>query len=158
MMKQAYKIRKGEARDFPAVLEMIKELAIFEKAPDKVTNSVAQMEREKDYFELFVVEFKDEIIAMSLYYFTYFTWVGKSLYLDDLYVKPEHRGAGIGQELLKEIFKVAQKEDCSRVRWQVLDWNEPAIQLYNKIGATLDKEWINCDFDKDGIREFKVAD
>ena len=78
-MKQTYKIRKGKISDFPAVLEMIKELALFEKAPEKVTNSVAQMENEKEHFELFVVEHESKIIAMSLYYFTYFTWVGKSL-------------------------------------------------------------------------------
>ncbi len=153
-MNQEYKIRIGEEHDFINVLAMIKELALFEKAPEKVTNTVEQMKREKDLFELFVVEHKGEIIAMALYYFSYYTWVGKSLYLDDLYVKKQHRGNGIGQELLKELFKVAQKEKCSRVRWQVLDWNRPAIDLYNKMEATLDKEWINCDFDQKGITEF----
>lgn len=156
-MNKEYTIRKGEERDFADVLSMIEELALFEKAPEKVTNSVGQMMEEKELFELFVVEHKGEVVAMALYYFAYFTWVGKSLYLDDLYVKNEHRGQGIGQQLLKEIFKVAKKTNCSRVRWQVLDWNEPAIQLYDKLGATLDKEWINCDYDKEGIINFPVS-
>jgi len=155
-MNNKYRIRKGEEQDFPAVLDLIKELALFEKAPEKVTNTVEQMQKEQDLFELFVVENNGEIVAMALYYFSYYTWVGKSLYLDDLYVKQEYRGNGIGQELIKELFKVAQKEDCSRVRWQVLDWNQAAIDLYNKMGANLDGEWINCDFDKEGINLFKL--
>jgi len=155
-MNQNYKIRKGEERDFSDVLALIKELALFEKAPEKVTNSVEQMIVEQDLFELFVVEYQGDVVAMALYYFSYYTWVGKSLYLDDLYVKQEHRGNGIGQELIKELFKAARKENCSRVRWQVLDWNKPAIDLYHKMGATLDGEWINCDFDKNGIAEFEI--
>ena len=155
-MNNKYRIRKGEEQDFPAVLDLIKELALFEKAPEKVTNTVEQMQKEQDLFELFVVENNGEIVAMALYYFSYYTWVGKSLYLDDLYVKQEYRGNGIGQELIKELFKVAQKENCSRVRWQVLDWNQAAIDLYNKMGANLDGEWINCDFDKEGINLFKL--
>ena len=156
-MNKEYTIRKGDERDFIDVLAMIKELALFEKAPEKVTNSVEQMMEEKDLFELFVVEYKGEVVAMALYYFSYFTWVGKSLYLDDLYVRNEHRGQGIGQQLLKEIFKVAQATNCSRVRWQVLDWNESAIKLYDKLGSTLDKDWINCDYDKEGIINFPLS-
>ncbi len=154
-MDNKYRIRKGEERDFADVLALIKELALFEKAPEKVTNTVEQMQEEQDLFELFVVEKDNEIVAMALYYFSYYTWVGKSLYLDDLYVKTEHRGSGIGQELIQKLFKVAQEENCSRVRWQVLDWNEPAMKLYDKMGATLDGEWINCDFDKEGVKSFK---
>ena len=155
-MDQAYIIRKGIESDFSDVLDMIKELAVFEKSADKVTNTVEQMKQDQSHFELFIVEKENETVAMALYYFTYFTWVGKSLYLDDLYVKSEQRGQGIGQALLKEIFKVAQKENCNRVRWQVLDWNTNAIDLYAKIGATLDTEWINCDFNKKGIKEFRT--
>ncbi len=154
-MNKDYKIRVGEEKDFEAVLGMIKELALFEKAPEKVTNTVNQMIRDKNLFELLVVEKEGELVAMALFYFAYYTWVGKSLYLDDLYVKEIHRGKGIAKELLKRIFDVAQKEDCARVRWQVLEWNQPAKDLYDKLGATLDTEWINCDFDKDGILSFK---
>ena len=153
-MNLEYKIRVGKESDFGAVLAMIKELALFEKASEKVTNTVDQMMCDKKLFELFVVEKDGELVAMALYYFSYYTWVGKSLYLDDLYVKEIHRGKGIAKQLLKRIFDVARKEDCSRVRWQVLEWNQPAKDLYLKLGATLDNEWVNCDFDKAGIDKF----
>jgi GNAT superfamily N-acetyltransferase len=141
-------IRTATEADFPAILEMIKELATFEKAPEKVTNSVEQMIEEKELFKCFVAENEDKhIIGFALYFFAYYTWVGKSLYLDDLFVRKEYRGNGIGQLLLDKIFEVAKTENCKRLRWQVLNWNAPAIELYKKIGATLDDEWINCDFE-----------
>jgi len=147
-------IRKGTEQDFPQILALIKELALFEKAPQEVTNSVERTQKDKDLFHLFVAEENGGIVAMALYFFAYFTWKGKSLYLDDLYVKNEYRGSGIGSKLLKKIFEVAKEEEVDRLRWQVLDWNQPAIDLYDKIGATLDKEWINCDFDRNGINKF----
>ena len=147
-------IRKGTEQDFPQILALIKELALFEKAPQEVTNTVEKMHKEKNLFHFFVAEKDDKIIGMALYFFAYFTWKGKSLYLDDLYVKQEYRGGGIGSKLLRKIFEVAKEHNVERLRWQVLDWNKPAIELYHKIGATLDKEWINCDFDKAGIEKF----
>ena len=147
-------IRKGTEQDFSQILALIKELALFEKAPQEVSNTVEKMQNEKDLFEFFVAEKNGEIIGMALYFFAYFTWKGKSLYLDDLYVKQELRGSGVGSKLLRKIFEVAQEHNVDRLRWQVLDWNKPAIELYDKIGATLDKEWINCDFDKAGIEKF----
>ena len=153
-----FTIRKAEEKDFPAILGLIKELASFENAGHKVTNSVKQMLEEQDSFNCLVVENQEsEIIAMALYYFTYFTWVGKSLYLDDLYVKEAYRGNQIGSKLIDEVFKVAKTTKCKRVRWQVLDWNENAINFYKKLGATIDKEWYNCDFDKEGITSYKIA-
>ena len=153
-MNPDYKIRQGEPKDFEAVIDMIKELALFEKAPEQVINTVERMHEEQDLFGLLVVEHKGEVVAMALYFYAYFTWVGKSMYLDDLYVKEAHRGQGIGQALIDEIFEIAKKENCCRVRWQVLDWNQPAIDLYGKIGANLDKEWINCDFDREAILNY----
>ncbi len=151
----AFTIRQGKSADFPAILALIKELALFENAPEKVTNTVAQMEEEQALFNTVVVENEQgEIIAMMLYYFTYYTWVGKSLYLDDLYVKKAYRGNEIGKKLIKKLFSIAKENNCKRVRWQVLDWNEPAIAFYKKLGATLDGEWINCDFDKQQIIDF----
>ena len=93
---------------------------------------------------------------MALYFFAYFTWMGKSLYLDDLYVKEAFRGNKIGTNLLKEIFEFAKKEKCKRVRWQVLNWNKPAIGLYTKCGANINNEWNNCDFDESAIENFKI--
>lgn len=141
------KLRPATEADFPEILGMIKELALFEKAPEKVTNSVEQMQREKDFFRCIMAENEDGIIVgMALYFFAYYTWVGKSLYLDDLYIKPQYRGNGIGTMLLKEIMRISKEEKCTRIRWQVLDWNTPAIDLYKKMGMTLDEEWINCDW------------
>lgn len=150
------KIRKATEEDFPAILEMIKGLALFEKAPEKVTNSVEQMKEEKDLFRCVVAETKaGEIIGMALWFYAYYTWVGKSLYLDDLFVKESHRKNKIGTLLLNYIMEVARNENCKRVRWQVLNWNTNAIELYRKAGAVIDGEWLNCDFDADGIKNFK---
>lgn len=141
------KIRKGEIEDFSAIFSMIKELAEFEKAPEKVKNSVERMRKEQDFFLTLVAEKDDgEVVGFALFYFAYYTWVGKSLYLDDLYVKNKYRGKGIGTKLLNEVVKFARTEDCQRIRWQVLNWNKPAIDIYKKLGAELDDEWINCDF------------
>ena len=150
-------IRNAEEKDFPEVLALIKELASFENAEKEVINTVEQMRQEKDYFNCFVAETDDnEIVGMALYYFVYFTWVGKSLYLDDLYVKQSVRGNKIGTKLLQKLFDVAKNENCKRVRWQVLDWNKPAIKLYEKMGAKLDSDWYNCDFDRKGIQEVVI--
>ena len=150
-------IRKATSADFPAILLLIKELADFEKAPDKVTNTVEQMEAEQDLFRCFVAENKEYgIVGMALYFFAYYTWVGKSLYLDDIYVKKEFRGHKIGTELLKKVFEVANEENCKRVRWQVLNWNKPAIEMYRKCGAVIDAEWLNCDFEHEAIHDFKI--
>ncbi len=147
-------IRKGTEKDFPAILELIKELATFEKGLNEVTNSIEKMRKEKKLFQSYVAEVNGEVIAFALYFFAYFTWVGKSLYLDDIYVKEAFRGQKIGSKLLKKIFEVAKKENCSRIRWQVLDWNHPAIKFYEKYGAKIDKEWLNCDFDRKDMKEF----
>lgn len=150
-------IRKGEKKDYPSVIKLIKELATFEKAPEKVSNNVEQMEQESDLFTFFVAEnSKGEIVGFALCFFAYFTWVGKSLYLDDLYVVPEYRRQKIASKLMNEIFKLARKENCKRVRWQVLNWNKDAIEMYKVAGANLDDEWLNCDFDIDGISSFSI--
>ena len=148
-------IRQAGEEDFPAILSLIKELAAFEKSPDKVTNSVEQMKKERHLFECFVAETESgEIIGMALYFFAYYTWVGKSLYLEDIYVREPFRRSKIGSALLKKIFEVARAEECKRVRWQVLNWNKSAIQMYIKNGADIDGEWLNCNFDSEGIKNF----
>jgi predicted N-acetyltransferase YhbS len=152
-----FNIRYATEEDFPAILSLIRELAAFEKAPEKVTNSVEQMKQEQELFRCLVAETGTrEIVGIALYFFAYFTWVGKSLYLDDLYIKKTFRKQKIGSALLKRIFEVANSEGCKRVRWQVLSWNQPALQLYMKSGASIDGEWLNCDFDSDAIKNFKI--
>jgi GNAT superfamily N-acetyltransferase len=151
------KIRTATEEDFSAILLLIKELAAFERAADKVTNTVEQMRTEKNLFRCFVAETESgEIVAIALYFFAYYTWVGKSLYLEDIYVKEEYRMHKIGSALLKKIFEEAKAEDCKRVRWQVLNWNQTAIKMYEKSGAQIDDEWLNCNFDADGIKSFNL--
>ena len=141
-------IRKANREDYSVILDLIKELALFERAPEKVINTVERMKEEDQYFEALVAEKDDgEIAGMALYFFAYYTWVGKSLYLDDLIVKEKYRGNKIGTKLLEEIMDIAKETKCKRVRWQVLDWNTPAIDFYRTYGADLDGEWINCDME-----------
>jgi ribosomal protein S18 acetylase RimI-like enzyme len=150
-------IRKATETDFPEILLLIKELAAYEKSPDKVTNTVELMKQEKELFDCFVAETEsNEIVGMAIWFFAYYTWVGKSLYLEDIYVKESYRKLRIGSALLRKVFEVANAEECKRVRWQVLNWNQPAIQMYNKSGALIDAEWLNCTFDAEGIKNFSI--
>jgi len=148
-------IRRANEEDFPAILALINELAEYERAPEAVTNTVEQMGRERDYFRCFVAESADHgIVGMALYFFAYFTWVGKSLYLGDIIISKQFRKRGIGEALMKRVMREAWEENCKRVRWQVLDWNEPAISFYRKSGAEINNEWLNCTFDEKGIALF----
>lgn len=148
-------IRKAAEKDFELILALVKDLAIFQNALEKVTNTVEQMTAEKELFKCLVAENEqNEIVAIASYFFAYYTWVGKALYLDDLYVKESFRGQKIGSKLLSEIFEIAKKENCKRVRWQVSDWNKQALEFYKKCGAEIDHECCNCDFDAHGIADF----
>lgn len=151
------KVREANEEDFPAILSLIKELAEYERAPGKVTNTVDRMREEQDLFRCFVAEAgHGEIVGMALFFMAYFTWVGKSLYLEDIYIREPYRQHRIGSMLLNRVFEVARAERCRRVRWQVLEWNEPAIAFYRKCGAELDGEWINCNFNEDEIARFNI--
>jgi len=150
-------IRKASESDFPEVLSLIKELAAYEREPDKVTNSVELMKDEQEHFSCFVAETENnEIAGMAIYFFAYYTWVGKSLYLEDIYVKERYRSNRIGTLLLRKIFEIAREENCKRIRWQVLDWNTTAIEFYRKAGAEISNNWLNCTFDKEGILNFNL--
>ena len=142
------KIREASEADYGSIMDMIKELARFERAEEKVKNSVSRMRREKRFFRALIASENGRIIGYAVFFFAYYTWVGKSLYLDDIYVKPRYRGKKAGTALLKKVFEIAAKEGCKRVRWQVLDWNKNAIKFYSKHGARIDKSWLNCDFDE----------
>ncbi len=143
-----YSIRTYTKADIPQIIALIKELAEFENAADQMKNTAELMEQEADYFHCLVAESEaKEIIGMALYYYCYYTWVGKSLYLDDLIVTAAHRGKGIGTMLLEKVIDTGKQANCKRIRWQVLDWNENAIALYEKMGAKIDKGWYNCDIE-----------
>jgi GNAT superfamily N-acetyltransferase len=150
-------IRKAVEEDFAAILSLVRELATFQKSLEKVINTIEQMKEEKHLFQCYVAENEQkEIVGMASYFFAYYTWVGKSLYLDDLYVKESCRGQKTGSLLLRQIFEIAKNENCKRVRWQVSNWNKSAIEFYEKCGAALYDEYCICDFDEKGIREFKI--
>ena len=139
-------IRKGKEADFPNVIELIREFSEFQKMPEKMNNTVARMKSEKAYFHFFVAEANtSEVIGYATYFYAYFTWIGKSLYMDDLYVKPVYRGKGIGKRLMQSVFEVAKSENCKKLRWQVSEWNKPAIEFYKSMGAQVDDVELNCD-------------
>lgn len=151
-MADAVTIRPGKREDLPRTLELIKELARYERAPDEVINTVEQMERDgfgpKPIFGFFVAESGGVIIGISLYYWRYSTWKGKRLYLEDIIVTEAERGKGAGKILFDRTMQHALDEGCSGMMWQVLEWNEPAINFYKKYGAKLDDEWTNCSLER----------
>jgi len=149
-------IRKATESDFDSIFSLVYGLAVFQGTPERIVNSVDQMKEEKQYFQSYVAETSDgEIIGMASYFFAYYTWVGKSLFLDDLFVKESHRGKKVGTELLKKIFEVAADENCKRVRWLVSKWNKNAINFYRKIGAEIDEEAFVCDLEGIHISQFQ---
>ena len=151
-------IRKATKNDMPWVLELIQELATFEKEPDAVVVTVADLVRdgfsENPLFQCFVAEVDNEIIGMALYYYRYSTWKGKTIHLEDLIVKESKRGTGAGFALYKEIIKQGKAENVRRIEWNVLDWNTPAIDFYEKSGAKVLGDWRVVHMDDKGIEQF----
>jgi GNAT superfamily N-acetyltransferase len=148
-------IREGKKQDLTRILELIRELAEFEKASHEVTNTVALMEKDgfgaNPIYGFFVAEDLGHIVGLSLYYWRYSTWKGKRLYLEDIIVTESQRGRGIGKLLFEYTMQKALAENCTGMMWQVLDWNEPAINFYKKYGAKLDSEWVNCSLESSQI-------
>lgn len=142
-----FKIRVGVKSDLPNILNLIKELAEYEKAPAEVEVTISEMENwgfgANKLFDFFVAEQNGAIVGLALYYYKYSTWKGKCLFLEDIIVTEKLRGKGIGKILFDKIVEVAKNEKVRRLEWQVLDWNEPAIKFYKKYNATLDSEWLN---------------
>ena len=140
-------IRPAKENDMHEVMALVNELALFEKAPEEVFNSAEQMKIDgfgyNPLFKCIVAESDLGILGFALYYYRYSTWKGKCLYLEDFYVKEDFRNFGIGKELFETIIKTAKHDNCKRINWQVLDWNEPAIKFYEKYNAGFDKEWWN---------------
>ena len=144
-------IRDGVREDVPTMFELIKELALYEKAPEQVTNTIEQMYLdgfgENSIFGSIVSEVDGQIVGMALYYYRYSTWKGKRLYLEDLIVSETMRGQGLGEKLLNATIEKARETNCTGLMWQVLDWNEPAINFYKKFGARFESEWLNVHID-----------
>ena len=151
-------IRTGKPEDMQAVLELIQELADFEKEPDAVLVTVDDLVRDgfgtNPLFNVFVAEVESKIVGIALYYYRYSTWKGKTIHLEDLIVKDKMRGKGLGYALYSEIVKQAKKDKIRRIDWNVLDWNTPAIEFYEKSGAKVLKEWRIAQMDEAAINNF----
>lgn len=152
------KIRKGTPEDMPAVLDLITELAIFEKEPNAVIISTEDLVRDgfsqNPLFHTFVAEVNNQIIGVALYYYRFSTWKGKTIHLEDLIVNENSRGTGAGFALYSEIIKQGKKDNVKRVEWNVLDWNTPAIKFYEKSGAKILEDWRVVHMDENGIEAF----
>jgi len=140
-------LRKGVEADLPRALELIKELALFEKAPEQVINTVEHMKNDgfgaKPVFWFFVAEHKGEIIGIAIYFLRYSTWKGVRLYLEDLIVTEKARGIGAGKLLFEACINEGKAKGYSGMTWQVLDWNTSALDFYKAYKADLDGEWVN---------------
>lgn len=153
-------IRKGQKEDMPAVLDLIKELATFEKEPNAVVVTVDELIKEgfgdNPLFNTFVAEVNGEIIGTALFYYRFSTWKGKTIHLEDLIVKQEKRGTGAGSALYKEVIRFAKQDGVRRVEWVVLNWNTHAINFYERSGATILQDWLTVQMDEEGITKFTL--
>ena len=139
-------IRNVSPEDIKEVLELIKGLAIYENESEAVTNTAVKLHDDlfnNKYCEALVAEKDNAIIGFALYYTSYSTWKGPCIYLEDLYILPESRNVGVGTSLFDAVVAIARERKVARMDWQVLDWNESAIQFYKKKNATFDGEWLN---------------
>jgi GNAT superfamily N-acetyltransferase len=146
-MSENITLRFVEENDIPLILSMIKELAHYEKLIDEVSANEEILKEnlfgEKRYAEVIIAEFNNKPAGQALFFHNFSTFLGKpGIYLEDLYVKPEFRGQGIGKALLNKVIQTAKNRKCGRVEWVVLDWNKPAIDFYNNLGAKQMNDWI----------------
>ena len=141
-------IRKAVRKDCARMMELIQELATYEKAPDEVTVSLSHFEESgfgaNPVWWAFVAEANGVVIGMALYYIRYSTWKGQRMYLEDILVTEDMRGQKIGSQLMDALIVEAKEKGFQGLNWQVLDWNEPAINFYKKYNANFDPEWVNC--------------
>ncbi len=152
------KVREAIKDDMPQVLELIKELAIFEKEPNAVEVTVQDLEREgfgeNPLFTCFIAEEDEEIVGAALVYYRFSTWKGRTLHLEDLIVKEAKRGNGIGEALYRQVMKFAFDRGLKRVAWDVLDWNTGAIRFYERSGANVLKTWRVVHMDEKGLKNY----
>ena len=141
-------IRKGRQEDISSIFYLINELAAYEKAPEEVLITEEILFKEgfgaNKIFDTIVAELDNEVVGMLLYYPVFSTWKGRSIYLEDFIVARSHRRKGIGQLLIDALITEAKVAKAKKIRWQVLDWNTPAIEFFKRINATLENCWIDC--------------
>ena len=151
-----FAIRRATLADVGTILNLIRDLATYERAPNEVTATEEQLVDvlfgKKPAAEVLLAFEDEEPVGFAVYFHNFSTWLGRAgLYLEDLFVRPEHRGKGYGRALLVELAKIARDRGCGRMEWAVLDWNEPAIEFYRKLGAKPMKEWTVIRLNADGI-------
>lgn len=153
-----FTIRKALEKDMSQVLDLITELAVFEKEPDAVEISVEDLKNDgfnsNPAFQCFVAEVSGKIEGIALVYNRYSTWKGKVLHLEDLVVSQKMRGTGLGTALLDEVIKFGHQLGVKRISWEVLDWNEPAITFYEKKGADVKRDWDVVHLNEQGIKDY----
>ena len=138
-------IRLADNNDYPQLIALFSEFADFEGRKEQMTNSVDKMNAESDFFNCLVAEKDGKIIGYVAFFYCYFTWSGKALYMDDLYITPDYRGKGLGTRFITMLKEIAAQSGCHIMRWQVADWNERARAIYKGIGAVINEEDRNCD-------------
>mgnify|MGYP000023172487 CR=1 FL=1 len=151
-------IRNASKSDVPAILALIQELATFEREPDAVAVSEAELLQdgfgESPAFGCFVAAIENKVVGIALYYPCYSTWKGKTIHLEDLIIKEDKRGLGLGFKLYSEVIAQGKYDGVRRIEWNVLDWNTPAIEFYEKSGAKVFKDWLVAQMDEKGIESF----
>lgn len=151
-------LRIATREDCPRLLELILELAIYEKQPDAVTVTLAEFETAgfgpNPVWKAFVVEDAGLIVGFALYYIRYSTWKGQRLYLEDLVITEAYRGKGLGKLLFDRLIEETRELGFSGMVWQVLDWNEPAINFYRKYEASIEAGWLNASLSKEQINKY----
>ena len=157
------KIRPATTSDAGLMLELIRALAIYEREPDAVTATESDLLRDgfgaSPKFRCVIAEWNGEAAGFAFWFYNYSTWQGRpGLYLEDLFVKPEFRGKGIGKALLLHLARVASEEHCGRFEWSVLDWNTPAIEFYESLGAKLHREWLRMRVEGDALAKLAQQD
>lgn len=158
-MSETFSLRMAEPRDVPAIMGLIAELAEFEKLTHLVKVTPQALQRHlfgpKPVVEAMVGEVQGRVVAYALFFTNYSTFLGKSgLYMEDLYVQPAHRGAGLGKALLERLGRLAVERDYGRFEWSVLDWNVNAIRFYEKMGATVLPDWRVCRVTGEALQAF----
>ena len=154
----SFAIQPAQLSDVPIILQLIQDLATYERAPNDVTATEDQLRRvlfgEKSSAEVLIGREGNDPVGFAVFFHNFSTWLGRpGLYLEDLFVKPEHRGKGYGRALLQHLARIAHERGCGRMEWAVLDWNDSAIQFYRKLGAKPMDEWTVFRLTGDGITQ-----
>jgi GNAT superfamily N-acetyltransferase len=163
MLPPMLNIRPATASDVALILQFVRELAEYENEPQSAVATEDDLLRHgfgpEPRFHSVIAEWNGEPAGFALYFFNYSTWTGRpGLYLEDLFVRPRYRGKGIGKTLFIHLAQIALAQDCGRFQWQVLDWNQPAIDFYHATGAKLMSEWLTMRMEGDSIRQLAQSE